>query len=201
MRDVGEMDGALAVDEARRTIESAGGLLKSLRRKQGLSITALAERADLSSGLLSQIERGQGNPSFITLVKLAYALNVPVGGFLTGSDPAEGGVVVRKDKRKRLVMPHENISYELLTPNLGGALEVVKAQIAARWDNEAAPFVHAGEECVTILSGSLDIHVEEQEYHLDEGDSITLDPTRPHWYRNATDEHAILIGVVTPPSF
>ncbi len=69
------------------------------------------------------------------------------------------------------------------------------------WINEAIPFMHEGEECVTPLSGSLFMVVDHVECHLEEGDSITLDASKPHWYRNATDRHAVLLGAMTSPSF
>src|ERR687889_2892336 len=59
-----------AEDHARKAMTAAGALVVQLRREAGMSIASLAARADLSPGLLSQIERGQGNPSLTTLIKL-----------------------------------------------------------------------------------------------------------------------------------
>ena len=55
-----------AEDQAKRAMNAAGALVLQLRREGGHSIAALAAMADLSPGLLSQIERGQGNPSLTT---------------------------------------------------------------------------------------------------------------------------------------
>jgi uncharacterized cupin superfamily protein len=91
--------------------------------------------------------------------------------------------------------------YELLTPHMHGQLGMLRAQIAAGWDNEAAPFIHPGEECVTMLQGELDVCVNGTGYKLYEGDSLTYDSALPHWYRNPTAHDAVLIGAMTPPSF
>ena len=47
--------------------ESLGAKLRHLRTARELTIAQLAERAGVSSGLISQIERGNSNPSIRTL--------------------------------------------------------------------------------------------------------------------------------------
>lgn len=185
--------------QAKRAMTAAGALVLQLRRDAGYSIATLAAMADLSPGLLSQIERGQGNPSLNTLIKLSQTLKVPVGRFFEGHEAT--GALVRRDARRRLQVAEDNLVYELLTPHMHGQLGMVRAQIAAGWDNEAAPFLHAGEECVTMLHGQLYVCIDGIGYHLDEGDSLTYDSSLPHWYRNSTDRDAVLIGAMTPPSF
>lgn len=193
------MNGRAVKDHARHTITAVGSLVQQLRRDSGVSIANLAARSELSPGLLSQMERGQGNPSFTTLIKLAQALDVPVGRFFGGED--EGGAVVRHRERRRLLVAEENLVYELLTPHMRGHLGMVQAQIAAGWSNEDAPFRHPGEECVTIISGRVYVCVNGTGHDLGEGDSMTYDSSWPHWYRNPTDRRAVLIGAMTPPSF
>jgi transcriptional regulator with XRE-family HTH domain len=188
-----------AEDHARKAMTAAGALVVQLRREAGMSIASLAARADLSPGLLSQIERGQGNPSLTTLIKLSQALEVPVGRFFGAQNQA--GAVVRRDARRRLQVEEDNLVYELLTPHMQGQLGMVRAQIAAGWDNQSAPFIHPGEECVTIVQGQLYVEINGTGYELSEGDSLTYDSSLPHWYRNATSEAAVLIGAMTPPSF
>jgi transcriptional regulator with XRE-family HTH domain len=179
-----------------------GAMLRRLRRERGLTVESLAVTAGISAGLISQLERGIGNPSFSTLFKLAYNLEVPLGTFL--SDPADttGRKVVRKHERRRLQLPGEAIVYELLTPDLQRALQMLLARIPPRFDSVGEPFRHPGEECLHVLSGRIEIFVSEDEmYELSEGDSITYDSNLPHWYRNPADEWAEVIGAVTPPSY
>ncbi|WP_432398594.1 helix-turn-helix domain-containing protein [Pseudarthrobacter sp. L19] len=186
-------------DQAERAMTAVGALVLHLRREAGFSIGGLAAAAGLSPGLLSQIERGQGNPSLTTLIKLSQALKVPVGRFFDTSD--QGGALVRRDERRRLEVAEDNLIYELLTPHMNGQLGMLRAQIAAGWDNKDAPFKHAGEECVTVVQGRLYVCVNGVGYELEEGDSLTYDSSLPHWYRNPTDKDAVLIGAMTPPSF
>ena len=103
-----------AEDQAKRAMNAAGALVLQLRREGGYSIAALAAMADLSPGLLSQIERGQGNPSLTTLIKLSQALKVPVGRFF--GTPDETGALVRHNARRRLQVAEDNLVYELPDP-------------------------------------------------------------------------------------
>ncbi len=181
-------------------LSQLGGTLQKARKDQGLTVGELSQRAQVSAGLISQLERGRGNPSFLTLSRLAEALRVPLGHFLQGSS-SPSGMVVRADQRKKLVLPDDHLVYELLTPNLSGNLEVLRTQVPAGWTNKERPFMHDGEECVHLLSGRLQVTVGDDFFELDEGDSITYDSSVPHWWENAGAESAVIIGSVTPPSF
>ena len=192
-------DAMSADDRARADARSLGRLVRAIRVGRGMSIEGLAKVAGVSAGGISQIERGVGNPAFTTLVKMAYGMGVPVGSFMR-TDQEEIGLVVRKDRRKRLV-PSEGLIYELLTPDLQRRLEVLRVQMACGFDNSDRPFVHEGEECVHMLEGELLIYIDGDEYYLEEGDTITYDPTAPHWYKNPFSRPGIIYSAVTPPSF
>jgi transcriptional regulator with XRE-family HTH domain len=179
-----------------------GKSLKAARVERGLTVERLAREAGVSTGLISQLERGLGNPSFLTLQRLAETLELPFGYFMQGPQP-QGGMVVRAAERKRLVVPHNptEIVHELLTPDLRGSLEVLRTSVPAGWSNEAQPFHHPGEECVHVLSGALHVTVGASTFDLEEGDSITYDSATSHWYANRSDQSVTIIGAVTPPSF
>jgi transcriptional regulator with XRE-family HTH domain len=177
-----------------------GRVLHETRVAARLSVEALAAAAGVSAGSISQLERGRGNPSFLTLRRLAAALAVPLGHFLQG--PETGPMVVRADQRKHLRLPTEHgLVYELLTPNLGGALEVLRSQIPPGFDNRERPFQHVGEECVHLLSGTLRVGIGGRRFELAEGDSVTYDSSVAHYWVNSSGAVAVIIGAVTPPSF
>jgi len=180
-------------------IRVLGDLLRSARAGR-FTIDELSRRAGVSGGRISQIERGLANPSFDTLWKLAGALEIPLGSFFQGP-AAEGRTLVRRDERKRLVLPHDDLVYELLTPDLRGALEVFRFHVPPGFDNSARPITHRGEECIHLLEGSLAVSVDGREYVLEDGDSVTYEATLPHFVRNPGNETAVAIAAVTPPSF
>jgi transcriptional regulator with XRE-family HTH domain len=180
-----------------------GSLMRAARESK-YTVQELSERSGVSAGLISQLERGQGNPSYLTLYRLATALDLRLGELAQAGEPERvpAQLVVRAGHRKRLQVGDGGLIHELLTPHLQGKLEVLRTEVPAGFSNEDGAFAHPGEECVHVLSGGpLEVSVNGVLYTLDEGDSITYDSGRPHWWRNATRTPAVVIGAVTPPSF
>ena len=60
-----------------------------------MSLSALAREADISKSTVSELERGNGNPSLDTLWSLAKTLNIPIG-YLFVDSYVEGDVEVRR---------------------------------------------------------------------------------------------------------
>src|SRR5262245_61311355 len=106
-------------------IATVGAQLHTLRKQRGLTIEALSARSGVSIGLISQTERGRGNPSFNTLVQIAHALDVPIGRLFHAAD--DTSPVVRVDERRSLDVhgPRRDATHELMSPDLNGALEAV----------------------------------------------------------------------------
>lgn len=180
-------------------VRALGLTLRVARRERGLTVEALAASAGVSSGLISQLERGRGNPAFLTLRRLAEALALPIAHFVQG--PPSSGMLVRADQRKRLHLPDAELVHELLTPSLQGKLEVLITRIPPGWTNVLNPFMHEGEECIHLLEGALEVTVGKTRFALGVGDSLTYEAHVPHWYANDSGATARLLGAVTPPSF
>jgi len=68
-----------------------GERIKKLRLQHGMSLTELAERADIAKSYISSIERNiQSNPSIQVLEKIAAVFNTTAENLLSGSsDPVE----------------------------------------------------------------------------------------------------------------
>ena len=184
-------------------VATIGQTVRSLRKERALTLDQLAASTGLSTGMVSQLERGIGNPSFATLVQLAHGLGVPVGRLLfveEGSSP-----VVRAKERRRLALhgipSDDNVVYEMLTPDLTGALQATWVSSKPGHDTSAAPFQHSGEEFGIVISGQVDVHVGTASYHLEAGDAVRFSSTIPHWFVNRGPDPAEVIWVSTPPSW
>jgi len=64
-------------------MRNPGERIRTLRMEKGLTLPALAERAELSKGLLSKLENDEdSNPSVGTLYKIAEALDVTISDIM-----------------------------------------------------------------------------------------------------------------------
>ena len=195
----------LPADDARpeMLIAAVGMQVKRLRGEHGMTLEELSGRSGVSIGLISQIERGRGNPSFNTLAQLAHALDASIGRLFHAVD--QQSPVVRRGSRRRLD-PHsaegqDGALHELLTPSLNRALEVVWVEAPPGYSTAETPFTHAGEEVGVILSGTHEVYLDGIRYVLEPGDSISYPSTIPHWYVNSGTELVRAIWIITPPTF
>ncbi|ONH25652.1 helix-turn-helix domain-containing protein [Pseudofrankia asymbiotica] len=77
---------------------AVGARLRATRQARGLSLGALAARAQVGKGSLSEIENGGRNPTLSTLYALAGALGVPLSTLLaerTGVEVSSPGIGAR----------------------------------------------------------------------------------------------------------
>ena len=100
-----------------------GHRIKLARLRRGLSQEDLAEHLDRSVAAVSNIERGRTLPSFVTLERLARALDIPVRDFFDFGPEADDN----NPKRSRLVTELVEATRHLSDADLEVALELVQA--------------------------------------------------------------------------
>jgi transcriptional regulator with XRE-family HTH domain len=183
-------------------LHTLAATLQRLREQRGLTLEELTDRSGVSAATLSQLERGQGNPSFATLLKIANGLKVPVPVFFQ-SDTTDEGIVVRRPHRKRLVFSKdEGRTYELLSPDVKGAIEMLWVELEPGVWTEDERVAHEGEECLLVLEGRLEAHIGSSEPQvLEAGDSVYVRSDVPHSYRSNEAMRTVFIIAITPPSF
>lgn len=175
-----------------------GNRLRGLRKGQGLTIEGLAKRSGVSASLISQIERDKVSPTVDSFWKLCQALGVALHTFF--DSPASDLMVVRRQERRILSFPSSRVTYQLLSPNLGGKLEMLLVELDPG-DRSEGRIAHEGEECGLMLSGSMTVMVGRQEVELQEGDSISFSSMTPHRFVNTGTTRAVSVWAITPPTF
>ncbi|MCK4861684.1 MAG: helix-turn-helix domain-containing protein [Rhodobacteraceae bacterium] len=175
--------------------------LRALRKSRGLTLNELAIGIGRSVGFLSQIERGLSAPSINDLRALAKAFEVPVSWFfLTDEgDEAEREYIVRAGNRRALGTTEEGIIEELLSPDLGGSFEMFQSTIQPRTEQTEMVYRET-EEAGYLVSGQIDLWIEDQKFSLTAGDSFRFDHKPVRWH-NTGDELAVIIWVVSPPVY
>lgn len=176
-----------------------GAKIREKRKEMGLSLKELAEKTQLTPGFLSQIERDLAEPSITSLRKIAEALGVAVFYFLMND--FQKNPVVKKGQGQILNFRNSHLNYELLTPDLNRQLEMFKAELEPGAVTCEEPLSHPGEEVTHVLQGQMWIKIGEDEYTLDEGDTIYYFGSIPHKIESIGKENLIFISTITPPEF
>jgi len=193
-------------------LEAVGRRIRERRIAVGLVLEQLAARSGVSTGALSQLERGVGNPSLGSLIQVAHALGTTVPMLLDIASATSP--LVRREERRRITLhdgdqegatyhdgDQEGATYELLTPDLGRLLEVIWVETEPGNTTEGTPYVHAGQEVGVVIEGVSEVHVGDETHLLRAGDAISYLSTTPHWFRNPSSKRNKIIQVITPPTW
>jgi transcriptional regulator with XRE-family HTH domain len=168
------------------TLQGLGERLRKLRAERHLTLAALSARSQISIGMLSHIERGKSSPSLKTLDRLRIALGVPLASFFdTETTPSQERLVVtRADQRSTLLFSESGLTKELLSPAGHRELEMLILSIEPGGSSGSDPWRRVGEKCGMVLQGRFELHIGEQRYVLNEGDSFQFDSAQPHRFTN-----------------
>jgi transcriptional regulator with XRE-family HTH domain len=200
--------------------DRVGERVATHRKDRHLKVSELARMVGVSPSLISQIERGQSQPSVATLFALAESLEVPVDAFFV-KDGAETGAqeqqakppvlagleasaeaptpsqryVVRGDARSSISI-EGGVLWERLTPETLPHVDFLELIYEPGAESNPELYRHPGAEMVLVLSGRFDIYVGFERYELNAGDSIHFPSSFPHRYVNPTDEVARAVTVI-----
>ncbi len=174
-----------------------GARLKELRVLKGLTQEELADRAELSKGFISQVERNVTSPSIATLMDILQCLGSSTSEFFRES--AEEQIVFGKEDY------FEKYDGELLNriqwiiPNAQkNEMEPILLKLEAGGstypDNP-----HEGEEFGYVLQGAVSIHLGPKTHKAKKGESFYFTPDQQHYLSSKTG--ATILWISSPPSF
>jgi len=175
-----------------------GQKIRERRKQMGMSLRTLASEVGVTASFLSQIERSMASPSIDSLRAISKALGVPVFHFLI--EPDDHNPVIRRNERRKLVLPQQDIVYQCLTP-VNRKMEVVLAQLDP--NDGDIPLVHHEhtEECLYVLEGELEVVLADETYVLGAGDTIYFEGPMLQRLRARGDRTVKYLAIVTPPIF
>ena len=171
--------------------------LKELRVVKGLTQEELADRAELSKGFISQLERNLTSPSIATLTDILQCLGTSLGEFFN-AEPEEQIVFGKTDYFEKYDTELKN-DIKWIIPNaqknvMEPILLTLEANGSTYPDNP-----HEGEEFGYVLQGGVSIHIGSRTYKAKKGESFYFIPDKKHYLTSKTG--AVLIWVSSPPSF
>lgn len=181
-----------------------GHQIRDLRLAKGITIPQLAQRIERSVGWVSQIERGLSAVTISALHQIAQVLEVHLSWFFAnGAAPAadELGLVLRQRNRRKLDFHGSGVHEEILSPNLSGQLLLVESTFAPGASTGDRDRERRGEEAGLLLSGALELQVDGRSLLLQAGDSFAFTRSGPHRCHNPGKLPAVVLWVITPPSY
>lgn len=174
-----------------------GHKLRVMRKRHGLGLAQAAKRAGISVGFLSAIELSRANPSVATLQRLTAAYGTTVLDMY--EMPRRPKRLVRP-KDRRVIETSSGIRMELLSVG-ARQLQSMLFRVPPGTGSDGA-YSHEGEEFIYMLSGTLELWLDELECHtLREGDGFWFESRLGHRWFNPLKKDAVLLWVNTPPTF
>ena len=174
-----------------------GAKLKELRVLKGLTQEELADRAELSKGFISQVERDLTSPSIATLMDILQCLGTTLGEFFNES-PEEQIVFGKADYFEKQDQELKN-EIKWIIPN---AQKNVMEPIMLTLEPGGETYPdnpHEGEEFGYILQGTVSIHLGNKIYKAKKGESFYFVPDKKHYLTSRSG--AVILWVSSPPSF
>ena len=174
-----------------------GRKLKDLRVRKGLTQEELADRAELTKGFISQLERNLTSPSIATLMYILQCLGTNIGEFFN-EETEEQVVFLKGDYFEKLDGELKN-KIQWIIPN---AQKNVMEPILLTLEPGGSVYPdnpHEGEEFGYVLKGSARLHIGNNVYKIKSGESFYFLPEKQHYLESP--HGATVLWVSSPPSF
>ena len=175
-----------------------GERIRNLRQLSSLTQEELAERAGLTKGFISQVERDKTSISLDSLVQILDALDENISDFFL--DTKEKDIVYRKEDRVEIEKTGVS-KFELLIP--GSTNKKMEAVMVILKPGEKTEIEepHEGEEMGFILGGRIEIQLGKKTYRAKKGECFYFAAERDHALTNVGSREAVLLWITSPPYF
>ena len=179
-----------------------GPKIRSVRLKKKMGLVELGTHTGLSPAMLSKIERGQLFPTLPTLLRIAMVFSVGLDYFIAAD--RDKPVVGISRHQERLRFPEKvgakDQAYEFESldfPAVQRLLNSYFAEFFAVAADKLRRHQHPGAEFIYVLSGTLHVHIGDEQHALETRDSIYFDSTVPHAYRKSGAKACCALVVTT----
>ncbi|MBE6969973.1 MAG: helix-turn-helix transcriptional regulator [Ruminococcaceae bacterium] len=172
-------------------VQMLGDKIREIRKSEGLTAAALAEKTGVSESYISQLERGLADPSVSLLRRLAFALQVSVSAFFDeeGTEP----IVTRLSQREVSADGEGKVSFSWISPAAEG-LRMEMAEVRFPPESKVTAPANPHYTCLFLTEGSLNICYQDTDVTLQSGDSIFI-PGQTE-YRVQNPEKSAAAGIV-----
>ena len=176
--------------------ERLGDRLKKLRGDRGWSLESLADASGVSRSMLSQIERGQANPTLAVTIRIARAFGMSIGELVEDPDASSSVNVIRAADRAYHYRSDRSCTIRTLSPlHLEKDVEFYEVQLRPGGELRSAPHFEGTREFLTVEKGRVRIESGNDSEVLERGDSASYRADIPHALINTGKTDAVLFLV------
>jgi quercetin dioxygenase-like cupin family protein len=174
-----------------------GSRLKGLRDSMDIKSEKMAEKMNLDAGEYLAYERGERDFSFSFLQNAAGILGVDVVDIISGESPKLSTCsLVRNgegyDIKRREAYDYKHLAFTFRNKKA----EPFMVKVEPKEGSKFALHVHEGQEFNYMVSGSMEFHLDNIVYELNEGDSVYFDCSVPHAMKAVGGKAAKFLAVV-----
>lgn len=176
-----------------------GSRLQALRKQQGLSLDDLAGLSKISRSMLSQVERGQANPTFATLWALTQALGTDISALIgEAADEREQAIeLIEGHNIPRIHSADGHCTLSILSPpESTGEAEWYMLEIEPGASLTSQPHATGCREHLSVLSGEVLVISAEAQQKASAGATLRYRADVPHSISNTGPEKLKALLVV-----
>lgn len=181
-----------------------GKTIHKIRKERKMTLKELSEKTSLSTGYLSQFERGLTSIAIESLQTISKVLDVDMDAFFSKpkSKIKDESPIIRSYDREIGKISTKIIQYYLVKDVENAAfLPRIYEVMPKDQDAHAKTYVHEGVEFIYILEGILTLSYKNQIYEMYPEDSAYISSDIAHNWENNTNKKVKMLVINYPNQF
>lgn len=166
-----------------------GAVLRKLRKERQLSLEELSKLTNVSKLTLGNIERGETNPTLGMLWKISKGLSIPLMTLFATENEVN---LSRSGEGLRISGDQKSWMIEPIFQNTSNEIEMYRAYLQKNSSYHPEKHHWNTTEIVTVMSGEVEIVINEESYTLSSYDSISFRADGMHSYSNNSNDVVVL---------
>lgn len=176
-----------------------GQRIKTIRKKNNMTISTLANNAGVSNGLISRIENGRTIPSLPVFLQLISALEVDASNFFEGVEKKAGAKYIHIKKKDQQPIEKEieaeGFEYYQIFSKSVNIVGFDVAILIVSPNSKREKVITDAWEFKYILKGACTYIIDNEEVNVKKGDSIYFNGRSPHVPINRTNKECIMLVI------
>lgn len=150
-----------------------GTLIRRYRKNQKMTLKAVAEKASISEGFLSQVENDVNSPSVNTLIRICNALGVEAGDLITQISKKKKLIIIKKTDWDEVDLSHTGFATQrFFAPE---DRTIIDSSVLVLEPGKSIPVrknIKNGQEILCVLKGEVELTLGDETHSLGKGDAV-----------------------------